>query len=265
MKKFLITLAAGLSLCFAPTQSQADWTDDNAFWGIVGFGTGYMLGSSNYCNTYRPRYRSHYSNYNYGYYNRHHYRRPRVSFGYSYSSSSCYTPAYRPTYVQSYPSYEYNTTTTAPAYYREKRAFPFYHKVEVYNSAPTTPVVSRPEAVSLADNPELTPSSLQRASMQSDQTDSQPAQTEEKPRIEINIGDNNSDVNISVGLDSNSGTEKEVSWNRSPASAVVAVENNTTTRRGRYVDLSNLQVANSQLPSATESQDAYVELPQKEY
>ncbi len=189
-----LLLAAGL----ATPAAADDFYKEPWFWGTTGLVTGGVLG---YAIGHDASPRSH------------------APYHSSYRSSP-----YRGGYDY---DYDYHDKTSAPvhltgAYYvRDKRAFPFYRKTEIYPVASTMPRISKPQAVSMASaSATLPPAHV-----------SQPEDSSaEKQPIFIEIGDNNQDVSITInGRDSASGEEKETE--------VATVPNQSESLPGRMVDI----------------------------
>ncbi len=145
--------------------------------------------------------------------------------GYVIGKETSRPRAYAPA-PYSQPAYGYASSgpinSTGATYYREKWAFPFYHKIESYPIASTMPFVYQPQAVSMAGawEPEA---HVYR--------ESPPADAADAPRdLSINIGDNNQNVNISLG-------GKDLSLVESKPAPVEQVYNNPSTVGSRVVDV----------------------------
>lgn len=102
---------------------------------------------------------------------------------------------------------------TGQSYYKETRVWPFYRRVENYPIASTSARLGRSQAVSMADGPRWVESG-------SPEDNAQP--------IQVDIGDNNSNINITVGGKAQD-TSKE-------ATEIVPVVNGTDAAGKRVVN-----------------------------
>lgn len=198
-------LAAGLAL---PGVSHADkWYHSKVVWGggglLVGSTIGYIAGRE----SARPRYYD---------------PCPPV-----YTSYRSYRYDCAPRYYSPPPRVVYNPCP--PVVYRETRVFPVYRTVEVYPVASTEPIVYTPQTVSLAQP--VTYQVQQQPAMQ--QVAPARAESEAAPPRDVNItiGDNNQNVNITFGKEQEQAAEPQPVYEVRPV-----VNNARTLGPNRVVD-----------------------------
>lgn len=178
-----------------PSLSNADkWYHSPWFWGsagVVGGGVvGYVLGRES--------------------------ARPYYAAPVPYAPA--YVPAYAPiTYAPAPPP-----ASGGDTYYREKWAFPFYHKIESYPVRSTMPQVYQPASVSLASGNYEPPRNVQAGD--SDQGGAIARD------LTINVGNNNENVNINLGRHDPGNSVA------SAAATINPVYNNPNTVGSRVVD-----------------------------
>lgn len=136
-----------------------------------------------------------------------------------------------PVHYDSYAGYPYPVHMTGATYYREKRAFPFYHKIESYPIASTMPLNYQPQSVSMANRysePHRNVFTAQELGL------------EDQPRqdaLNITIGDNNSNVTINVqGRDVSREGQSQVRLRTEPI-----VNNARTVGENRVVDMTVIE------------------------
>ncbi|MCC6547529.1 hypothetical protein IT570_10215 [Candidatus Sumerlaeota bacterium] len=146
------------------------------------------------------------------------------------SARPYYAPAAYPAYVPAYAPVAYSAPpAVAPSgdtYYREKWAFPFYHKIESFPVRSTMPVIFQPAAVSMASSANLEP--VRNVISNSDRVADSGAVARD---LTINIGDNNQNVHINFDKGSYQTAD-------GPDPAIDQVYNNPATVGSRVVDVS---------------------------
>lgn len=190
-----VTLAVALAIPSAA--SARKWYNEPGVWGGVGLVTGGAIGYALGRHDSRPAY----------------YPPPpapvyaqRPNYGYG---GGGYGPS-----AQSGPIY-----TTGAYYVRDKRAFPFYRKTEIFPIASTMPMSSNPQSYSVS-------------SSQVQAWDAPRAAAAAESAANVNIGNNNSNVTVNVGGSNAAGQARAVEYD------TVTVRNNPRTLPpNRVVDL----------------------------
>lgn len=187
MKRLFGILSAAALAFTIPATASADWYEEPWFWGGTGLLTGGVLGYAIGRDS-----------------GRHQQQRAVVPYRYGYEPGYYYDDA--PVHL------------TGASYVREKRAFPFYRKTEIYPLASTMPKVFQPQAVSVAE-----PGKYR---LGGDATEDSPRKSD---GVSIQIGDNNENVTITVGTTER--TEDDTT-----ETATLAVPNQEERLPGRMVD-----------------------------